>query len=92
MFGKKINDVVYLKIEDFLDKEKAKLLHETRADAQEAIENFVKAYPHLDIPEYTNSIKNMDFSMKFTVLDILDENFIEKNDIKNKVFNYNKGI
>ena len=92
LFGKKINDVVYLKIEDFLDKEKAKLLHETRADAQEAIENFVKAYPHLDIPEYTNSIKNMDFSMKFTVLDILDENFIEKNDIKNKVFNYNKGI
>lgn len=90
LLGKRINNVVYLKIEDFLSKEDVKLLHEIRADAQGAVEDIIEMYPYLDVPEYRDFIKYTDFSMKFTILDILDEDFINRNNIKNKVFDYNK--
>lgn len=90
LLGKRINNVVYLKVEDFLSKEDIEFLHEARADAQNSIENMIETYPYLDIPEYRDFIKYTDFSMKFTILDILDEDFINRNNIKNKVFDYNK--
>lgn len=90
LFGKRINDIIYLKLSDFLDKEQVELLNETQNNAQETVNNFIKIYPYLNIPEYRDSIKYTNFSMKFVVLDILDNTFIKNNNIENKVFDYNK--
>ena len=89
LFGRKINDTVYLKIEDFLSEDKIRIINEARSNAQSSIDSLIRMYPYLDIPEYRDAIKDLDFSMKFVILDILEENFINKNNIKNKVFDYN---
>lgn len=89
IIGKKINDVVELELEDLLSEERIKILHEGFSNAEEAIKDIVERYPYLKGTAYEKSMDYVRFKMKFTILDVLDRNFIEKNNIKQKVFDYN---
>ena len=90
LHGKKINDTIKLRVEDFLSDEKIKMLNDLRNDTRVITQDYVKAYPYLKKAEYDKFVdKYLYYSFDIKIYDILDEAFVKNNDIGSKVFDYN---
>lgn len=90
IIGKKINDVVRLKVEDFLSNEKIKELNKLREETREATKIYAEKYPYLKEVEYDKFVdKHMYYSYELKIYDVLDAKFIKDNDIDSKIFDYN---
>lgn len=90
LLNKKINDVVYLELEDFLSEDKKKQLRDLKRTSQEAVDKIAEANKYLKDINYQDSLRKAEFSYKIKIIDILDNDFVQKNKINEKIFDYNK--